>query len=118
MTTEEQRFARIKRDVMYGSDITPPQVNREKCQGCGECILFSTGGICPITRCAKRLLNGPCGGSRDGRCEINRNVECAWQLIVDRLEKLDRLEDYERIIPPKDWSQDRGYGPRSLCYNE
>jgi len=95
-----------------------PGTWEEKCQGCGECILFFTGGICPITRCAKRLMNGPCGGSRNGRCEINRDLECAWQLIIDRLEKLDRLDEYERILPPKDWSTDRGYGPRSFSHIE
>jgi ferredoxin len=95
-----------------------PGTWEEKCQGCGNCILSFTGGICPITRCAKRLLNGPCGGSRDGKCEINSEVECAWQLIIDRLAALDRLGDYEKIIPPKDWSSDRGYGPRRLSYPE
>ena len=95
-----------------------PGTWEEKCQGCGNCILSQTGGICPITRCAKRLLNGPCGGSKDGKCEINRDVECAWQLIIDRLAALNRLEDYEKIIPPKDWSSDRGYGPRSMSYPE
>jgi ferredoxin len=90
----------------------------EKCQGCGNCILSSTGGICPVTRCAKRLLNGPCGGSKDGKCEINKDMDCAWQLIIDRLTLLDRLEDYEKIIPPKDWSSDRGYGPRSMTHPE
>ncbi|OPX41427.1 MAG: hypothetical protein B1H13_02170, partial [Desulfobacteraceae bacterium 4484_190.3] len=55
----------------------------ERCQACGQCILASTGGICPISRCAKRLLNGPCGGSSNGKCEINPDLDCAWQLIVD-----------------------------------
>ena len=95
-----------------------PGMWEEKCQGCGNCILTSTAGICPITRCAKRLLNGPCGGSKDGKCEINRDVDCAWQLIIDRLTLLDRLEEYEHIIPPKDWSLDRGHGPRSMSYPE
>jgi ferredoxin len=95
-----------------------PGTWKEKCHGCGECILSYTGGICPVTRCAKRLLNGPCGGSKNGRCEINPEVECAWQLIIDRLSNLGRLDDYERIIPPKDWSADRGYGPRSMVHPE
>jgi ferredoxin len=91
---------------------------KEKCQGCGNCILDQTGGICPITRCAKKILNGPCGGSKDGRCEINPNVDCAWQLIIDRLEALGRMDDYMKILPPKDWSTDRGLGPRSMAYPE
>lgn len=90
-----------------------PGVWREKCVGCGDCVLACTGGICPIARCAKRLLNGPCGGSSKGKCEIGGDVDCAWQLIVDRLRVLDRLEDYEKIPAIKDWSQDRGGGPRS-----
>ncbi len=93
-----------------------PGTWEEKCQGCGHCILLSTGGICPVTRCAKRLLNGPCGGSRNGKCEINKDLDCAWQLIIERLTALDRLDDYEKIIPPKDWSTDRGYGPRRMSY--
>jgi hypothetical protein len=56
----------------------------ERCQGCGQCILAMTGGICPVSRCAKRLFNGPCGGSTKGKCEISKEVDCAWQLIIDR----------------------------------
>ncbi|MFC1867494.1 methylenetetrahydrofolate reductase C-terminal domain-containing protein [Thermodesulfobacteriota bacterium] len=93
-----------------------PGIWKEKCRGCGDCILVYTGGICPVTRCAKRLLNGPCGGSRGGKCEINRELECAWQLIIDRLASLGRLDEYEKIIPPKNWSADRGLGPRSMIH--
>jgi ferredoxin len=89
---------------------------REKCYGCGDCVLAYTGGICPVARCAKRLFNGPCGGSREGKCEINKEVECAWDLIIARLANLDRLDLYEKILPPKDWSQDRGGGPRIQRY--
>jgi ferredoxin len=89
-----------------------PGTWREKCAGCGDCVLTSTGGICPIARCAKRLLNGPCGGSSKGKCEIDPGVDCAWQLIIDRLTALDRLDEYEKIHPAKDWSTDRGKGPR------
>lgn len=90
-----------------------PGVWREKCVGCGDCVLAYTAGICPIARCAKRLLNGPCGGSSKGKCEIGGDVDCAWHLIIDRLTALDRIEDYEKIQAVKDWSQDRGGGPRS-----
>ena len=86
----------------------------ERCQGCGQCILEKTAGICPISRCAKRLLNGPCGGSTKGKCEINKELDCAWQLIIDRLRELGRLEDYEEIIPIKDWSTERAGGPRKI----
>jgi ferredoxin len=86
----------------------------ERCQGCGQCILARTGGICPVSRCAKRVLNGPCGGSSNGKCEINKEVICAWQLIVERLKALDRFDDYEELSPLKDWSTDRAGGPRKV----
>jgi len=86
----------------------------ERCQGCGQCILATTGGICPVSRCAKRILNGPCGGSTRGKCELRRETDCAWQLIVDRLKALDRLDDYEKLAPLKDWSTDRAGGPRRV----
>ncbi len=90
----------------------------ERCQGCGSCILALTGGICPVARCAKRVLNGPCGGSTGGKCEISQEVDCAWQLIIDRLKALGRLEDYQRITPLKDWSTDRAGGPRKVVREE
>ena len=86
----------------------------EKCKGCGNCILIHTGGICPVARCAKSLFNGPCGGSSDGKCEIDPQLDCAWQLIVDRLKLLGRMDDYEKLTPIKDWSSDRAGGPRKL----
>lgn len=84
----------------------------EKCQACGDCVLGVTGGICPVARCAKRLLNGPCGGSTTGKCEISKETECAWQLIVDRLQSLGNMDLYETLAPIKDWSTDRAGGPR------
>ncbi|MEJ5360024.1 MAG: methylenetetrahydrofolate reductase C-terminal domain-containing protein [Desulfobacterales bacterium] len=86
----------------------------ERCQGCGQCLLALTGAVCPVARCAKRLLNGPCGGSTAGKCEIGPDVDCAWQLIIDRLKALGRMADYERLIPVKDWSKDRAGGPRKV----
>ena len=86
----------------------------ERCQGCGQCILDRTAGFCPISRCAKRLLNGPCGGSTQGKCEISKDLDCAWQLIIDRLKELDRLDEYEEIAPIKDWSTERAGGPRKV----
>jgi ferredoxin len=86
----------------------------ERCQACGNCLLATTGGICPISRCAKRLLNGPCGGSTTGKCEINQEVDCGWQLIVDRLKALDKIDEYEKLAPIKDWSTDRAGGPRKV----
>ena len=84
----------------------------ERCQGCGNCILDKTGGICPVARCAKSLFNGPCGGSSGGKCEIDKEVDCGWQLIVDRLQELGRMDSYEEINPVKDWTTSRDGGPR------
>ena len=86
----------------------------ERCQGCGQCLLATTGGICPISRCAKRLLNGPCGGSTKGKCEISKDLDCAWQLIINRLKELGRLDEYEQLAPIKDWSTERAGGPRTV----
>jgi len=86
----------------------------ERCQGCGQCILATTASICPISRCAKRLLNGPCGGSTKGKCEISKDLDCAWQLIIDRLNELGKLDEYEKVAPIKDWSTERAGGPRKV----
>jgi ferredoxin len=103
----------LNTDFMGGS--VTQGVWTEKCQGCGACVLHMTGGICPITRCSKSLLNGPCGGSADGKCEIDPEVECGWQLIVDRLEALGLLEKvYEEVTPYKDWTTSRDGGPRTI----
>ncbi len=86
----------------------------ERCQACGNCILDKTAGICPIARCSKSLLNGPCGGSKDGKCEIDPEVDCAWQLIHDRLQALGRLDLLTEIQPARDWSTSRDGGPRKI----
>jgi ferredoxin len=86
----------------------------ERCQGCGNCLLGITGGICPIARCSKQLMNGPCGGSTNGKCEISKEVDCAWQLIWDRLKMLGQEERYLDIIPAKDWRTAGGGGPRKI----
>ena len=89
-------------------------VYEENCRSCGDCVIGYTGGLCPVTRRAKGLFNGPCGGSSDGKCEIGKDTVCAWQLIIDRLRALGRMEEYERIAPIKDWSTDRAGGPRKI----
>ena len=86
----------------------------ENCLGCGDCMLHFFGGVCPLARCSKQLLNGPCGGSREGKCEINPEVPCAWQTIIDRLERFEALDRLEQIYPPKDWSRKQGGGPRKI----
>jgi ferredoxin len=84
----------------------------EKCAGCGNCRLGEFAGVCPIARCAKRLFNGPCGGSRDGTCEVNPNIDCAWQLIYDRATKLGIVDRLDQIAAPQDWSTGPDGGPR------
>lgn len=86
----------------------------ERCAGCGDCILDRTAGLCPIARCSKSLLNGPCGGSVNGKCEINPDIDCVWQVIYDRLKKLNQLEKLEEIFPIKDWSPAGHGGPRKV----
>jgi hypothetical protein len=76
----------------------------ELCKACGDCVLFETGGICPITRCTKGLLNGPCGGMAEGRCEVDDGQkDCAWVLIYNRLRKRDRLDSFTRFRLPRDF---------------
>jgi len=81
-----------------------PGIWTERCRSCGDCVLAETGGICPVTMCAKGLLNGPCGGARYGKCEIDPEKDCAWTLIYNRLKKLGRLDRMEQILPPKRYS--------------
>jgi ferredoxin len=90
----------------------------ERCQACGDCILGITGGICPIARCSKQLLNGPCGGSQNGMCEIDPDVPCAWQLIWERTAKLGTLDRLMEVQPPKDWSRARDGGPRKIVRDD
>ena len=90
----------------------------EKCMGCGDCVLAGFGGICPVTRCAKRLLNGPCGGSTEESCEVDPERPCAWQLIYERLKGIDQLDRLEEVAPPKDWSTSWHSGPRKVVRKE
>ncbi len=75
----------------------------EKCSLCGECVLALTGGICPITLCSKGLLNGPCGGADKGKCEVDKDKDCAWILIYRELEKRKKLGQFRKIQGPKDF---------------
>ena len=86
----------------------------ELCAGCGNCLLEKTGGVCPIARCSKSILNGPCGGSQNAKCEIDKNIDCAWHLIYDKLSALGQLDRLTEIYEPRDWRTNRDGGPRSL----
>ena len=86
----------------------------ERCQACGDCKLHLTGGICPITRCAKSIFNGPCGGSSKGKCEVNPETDCGWQMVYDRFKELGCLDRLEVIIPINNWTTSRDGGPRRI----
>jgi ferredoxin len=101
----------------FGATVEPG-VWLEMCAGCGNCILHLTGGICPVARCSKSILNGPCGGSQDGKCEISEEVDCGWALIVERMKKLGTLDQLNEILPPRDWSTSRHGGPRKVVRPE
>ena len=113
-----RRFAKIP--VLPGVNTTfigvleSQGVFTEECAGCGDCKLAIFGSICPVTRCAKKLLNGPCGGSQNGKCEVNSETNCAWQLIIDRLKSLGQMNNLMTYIPPKDWRLSNSGGPRKL----
>jgi ferredoxin len=84
----------------------------ERCRSCGTCQLGDTGGICPVTRCSKGVLNGPCGGTReDGSCELADGIHCAWHDIYERLKGQGRLDKILVVRPPMDWVE---HGPRVL----
>ncbi|TEU03129.1 MAG: hypothetical protein E3J24_04485 [Dehalococcoidia bacterium] len=75
----------------------------ERCAACGDCRLEETAGICPITRCTKGILNGPCAGTKNGKCEANKDMDCAWVLIYKRLERLEQLEKMRRYYPMRNF---------------
>jgi hypothetical protein len=109
-------------NTMFIGETSGPGLWQERCQGCGDCLLGVTGGLCPVTRCAKQLLNGPCGGSQGGKCEVSAtlkcDVPCIWQMIYDRLKELGELERLSSYAGPKDWRAGGFTGPRQLLRRE
>ena len=91
-------------DSLFLGNMTRMQIFDERCSLCGECILDQTGGICPVTACPKGLLNGPCGGTNEGNCEVSPDIECAWTRIYNRLKAINRLDDMKKLSKPKNWS--------------
>lgn len=77
----------------------------ERCSMCGDCLLAFSGGICPVTRCSKGLLNGPCGGMDKGKCELDKERDCAWVLIYREMEKRGALGEFRRIHKPRDYKK-------------
>lgn len=104
-------------DSLFLGNMTRFQMFDERCSLCGECIIDKTGGICPVTTCPKGLLNGPCGGCKDGRCEVSPDIKCAWVNIYERMKRLDRLQELcETTLEAKDWS--KAQRPRNLYAKE
>ncbi|MBF0549315.1 MAG: methylenetetrahydrofolate reductase C-terminal domain-containing protein [Deltaproteobacteria bacterium] len=101
-------------DTQFLGQTKEPGLWLENCLGCGQCKLFYFGAICPLARCAKQLFNGPCGGSQKGKCEVDPDKPCAWQLIIDRLGALNALDRLEEVFEPVDWSCKQGRGPRKI----
>lgn len=95
-----------------------PGLWMERCAACGDCTVDRTGGICPVARCAKSLQNGPCGGSKDGKCEISTETDCAWHLIIERLKSMNQLDRLRKNTPPKNWSTSRDGGPRRVLLED
>ena len=86
-----------------------------RCAACGDCVLGETFGYCPIARCAKSLLNGPCGGTRkNGKCEVNEDVDCVWKLIVERADQRGQLESLSKLKKAKNWSNSGHGGPKRV----
>ncbi|MBN2240241.1 MAG: methylenetetrahydrofolate reductase C-terminal domain-containing protein [Dehalococcoidales bacterium] len=103
-------------DTIFGGETVTDDFITEYCSLCGECLLENTGGLCPVTLCAKSLLNGPCGGAKDGKCEVDKDRDCGWQLIYDRLKELGTLGKMYEYIKPKNntkWSR-----PRSISIGD
>ncbi len=96
---ERQVFPAL--DTLFIGMEENPGVFRELCAQCGQCVIGDTAGICPITACHKHLLNGPCGGTNNGKCEVDREKDCAWTLIYERLEGRGRLDLMRKYHPPR-----------------
>jgi ferredoxin len=101
-------------DTLFIGKEDSPGHYLEVCMQCGECVLALTGGICPVTTCPKGLLNGPCGGTNDGKCEVSPDISCAWTRIYERLKKMNKLNNLKKIIEPKDWSKGQRPGSFSI----
>jgi ferredoxin len=92
-------------DTLFAGSVGSENDFREYCSLCGECILDETGNICPLTRCSKGLLNGPCGGAKNEKCEVDKDRDCAWILIYKRLKEKGALDKLRKIKPAKDFSK-------------
>jgi len=92
-------------DTLFLGEIKRVNEFEKRCNMCGDCIEDMFGGFCPVSRCPKSMLNGPCGGSIDGKCEVDSNIDCVWDLIYKRLKEKKQLQLLKIIQEPKDWSK-------------
>ena len=106
-----QRFFPAVNTTFFGGAVAHG-IWEERCAGCGTCVIHHFDGMCPVARCSKSLLNGPCGGSDHGKCEISKNVNCIWDMIVRKKTEQGRLDDLLDIVPAKNWQTARDGGPR------
>ena len=93
-------------DTLFLGQVERVGIFHEYCRMCGDCVLGDTGGICPVTRCAKGLVTGPCGGQKNGKCEVDPENDCAWILIYQRLEKLGQLHKLTAPQPNREYAHD------------
>jgi len=92
-------------DTLFLGEIKRLNDFERRCNLCGECIQYLFDGLCPISRCPKNMLNGPCGGSTNGKCEISKDMDCVWELIIKKLEEKGKLDTLKKLVEPKDWSK-------------
>jgi len=114
---KDQDFYPAVNTTFFGG-ATDHGVWEERCAGCGTCGIHNFGGLCPIARCAKSLMNGPCGGSAGGNCEINKETECIWDSIVTKKMEAGKIEDLQRVVGIKNWKTARDGGPRRSIREE
>lgn len=101
-------------DSLFAAFIDKDGSFKEVCSSCGECILDLTAGICPVTRCSKGLLNGPCGGQNKGKCEVDTDRDCAWILIYKKLKEKGSLEQLKKRLPARDYGKSTKPGAVTL----
>jgi len=112
-----QKFFPAVNTTFYGGAVAHG-IWEERCAGCGTCIIHDFEGLCPIARCAKSLLHGPCGGSSQTKCEINTETQCIWDLIVSKKMELGKLDDLLGVRELRDWRSARDGGPRKSIREE
>jgi len=113
----QQQFLPAVNTTFFGGAVQHG-VWAERCAGCGTCVIHFFDGMCPIARCSKSILHGPCGGSSHGKCEISKEVDCVWDMIVRKKMEQGRLADLVNLKPAKDWRTARDGGPRKSVREE